>query len=400
MSENNGAMGTPVALLGRPGQARERLREALTLAGAQVVLEDEPAAVDVQMLRDAEPVAVLVALEPAIEDALEALEPAFNMPGVTVIFDEAELTVRREGWEAQRWVRHLAAKLHGHADVLPPGTESEPSLQPEPGLAFVSNRQDSDLQLDQHLEAAAHAFERVPGDGMFSHVAEAAPAVSASTPALGDSSTWGLVDEVAVVVRPRSEPDMAALSTGSLSLVDLDQAAASEGAVLVMAGIGGPDAIRRLLAALPPAFPRPLLVRMALDGGQYGNLVRQMGRVSALPVELGEIGQPIEAGKVYVLSDEVGVQQQAGALAFAAQTDPAALVAALPPADSAVLMLSGANEALVEATLALAGQGGWVAGQSADGCYDPAAAARLAQQGMLSGDPAQLAQALAQRWPA
>ncbi len=400
MSENNGAMGTPVALLGRPGQARERLREALTLAGAQVVLEDEPAAVDVQMLRNAEPVAVLVALEPAIEDALEALEPAFNMPGVTVIFDEAELTVRREGWEAQRWVRHLAAKLHGHADVLPPGTESEPSLQPEPGLAFVSNRQDSDLQLDQHLEAAAHAFERVPGDAMFSHVAEAAPAVPASTPALGDSSTWGLVDEVAVVVRPRSEPDMAALSTGSLSLVDLDQAAASKGAVLVMAGIGGPDAIRRLLAALPPAFPRPLLVRMALDGGQYGNLVRQMGRVSALPVELGEIGQPIEAGKVYVLSDEVGVQQQAGALAFAAQTDPAALVAALPPADSAVLMLSGANEALVEATLALAGQGGWVAGQSADGCYDPAAAARLAQQGMLSGDPAQLAQALAQRWPA
>lgn len=400
MSENNGAMGTPVALLGRPGQARERLREALTLAGAQVVLEDEPAAVDVQMLRDAEPVAVLVSLEPSIEDALEALEPAFNMPGVTVIFDEAELTVRREGWEAQRWVRHLAAKLHGHADVLPPGTESEPSLQPEPGLAFVSNRQDSDLQLDQHLEAAAHAFERVPGDAMFSHVAEAAPAVSASTPALGDSSTWGLVDEVAVVVRPRSEPDMAALSTGSLSLVDLDQAAASEGAVLVMAGIGGPDAIRRLLAALPPAFPRPLLVRMALDGGQYGNLVRQMGRVSALPVELGEIGQPIEAGKVYVLSDEVGVQQQAGALAFAAQIDPAALVAALPPADSAVLMLSGANEALVEATLALAGQGGWVAGQSADGCYDPAAAARLAQQGMLSGDPAQLAQALAQRWPA
>lgn len=400
MSENNGAMGTPVALLGRPGQARERLREALTLAGAQVVLEDEPAAVDVQMLRDAEPVAVLVALEPAIEDALEALEPAFNMPGVTVIFDEAELTVRREGWEAQRWVRHLAAKLHGHADVLPPGTESEPSLQPEPGLAFVSNRQDSDLQLDQHLEAAAHAFERVPGDAMFSHVAEAAPAVSASTLALGDSSTWGLVDEVAVVVRPRSEPDMAALSTGSLSLVDLDQATASKGAVLVMAGIGGPDAIRRLLAALPPAFPRPLLVRMALDGGQYGNLVRQMGRVSALPVELGEIGQPIEAGKVYVLSDEVGVQQQAGALAFAAQTDPAALVAALPPADSAVLMLSGANEALVEATLALAGQGGWVAGQSADGCYDPAAAARLAQQGMLSGDPAQLAQALAQRWPA
>lgn len=402
MSETNGAMGTPVALLGRPGQARERLREALGLAGAQVVLEDEPAAVDVQMLRDAEPVAVLVALEPAIEDALEALEPAFNIPGVTVIFDEAELTVRREGWEAQRWVRHLAAKLHGHADVLPPGTESEPSLQPEPGLALAP-QQHSDLQLDQHLEAAAHAFESVPGDGLFTHApehAETSAGAGTAAQTLGDSSTWGLVDEVAVVVRPRTGPDVAALSTGGLSLVDLEHSGEVTGAVLVMAGIGGPDAIRRLLAALPPQFPRAVLVRMTLDGGQYGNLVRQMGRVSALPVELGEAGQTVAAGKVYVLSDEIGLQQHAGALAFVAQSDPAGLIAALPPADSAVLMLSGANEALVETSLALAEQGAWLAGQSADGCYDPAAAARLARQGILTGDPAQLAQALAQRWPA
>ncbi|MBB4769989.1 glutamate methyltransferase [Xanthomonas arboricola pv. fragariae] len=402
MSENNGAMGTPVALLGRPGQARERLREALGLAGAHVVLEDEPSAVDVQMLRDAEPVAVLVALEPSIEDALEALEPAFNMPGVTVIFDEAELTVRREGWEAQRWVRHLAAKLHGHADVLPPGTESEPSLQPEPGLELAP-RQHSDLQLDQHLQAAAHAFDSVPGDALFARDADTSEAAAAAdTPGLtlGDSSTWGLVDEVAVVVRPRAELNMDALSTGGLSLVELDQAGDTTGAVLVLAGIGGPDAIRRLLSALPPEFPRAVLVRMTLDGGQYGNLVRQMGRVSALPVELGEAGQVIAAGKVYVLSDDIGVQQHAGALAFVAQADPAGLVAALPPTDSAVLMLSGANEALVEAALALAEQGGWLAGQSADGCYDPAAAARLARQGILTGDPAQLAQALAQRWPA
>ncbi|RBC54188.1 chemotaxis protein, partial [Xanthomonas oryzae pv. oryzae] len=53
-----------------------------------------------------------------------------------------------------------------------------------------------------------------------------------------------------------------------------------------------------------------------------------------------------------------------------------------------------------EASLALAEQGGWLAGQSIDGSYDPAAAARLARQGILTGDPAQLAQALAQRWPA
>ncbi len=324
------------------------------------------------------------------------------MPGVTVIFDEAELTVRREGWEAQRWVRHLAAKLHGHADVLPPGTESEPSLQPEPGLTLAP-RQHSDLQLDQHLEAAAHAFESMPGDAMFTRAVDHAQTPAAAdkpSTTLGDSSTWGLVDEVAVVVRPRTEVDVAALSTGGLSLVDLEHSGEVTGAVLVMAGIGGPDAIRRLLAALPPNFPRAVLVRMTLDGGQYGNLVRQMGRVSALPVELGEPGQVVAPGKVYVLSDEIGLQQHAGALAFVAHSDPAALIAALPATDSAVLMLSGANEALVDASLALAEQGGWLAGQSADGCYDPAAAARLARQGILTGDPAQLAQSLAQRWPA
>lgn len=394
-------MGTPVALLGRAGQARESLREALGLAGAHVVLEDEPSAVDVQMLRDAEPMAVLVSLEPSIEDALEALEPAFNMPGVTVIFEEAELTVRRQGWEAQRWMRHLAAKLHGHTDVLPPGTESELSLQPEPGLVLAS-RQQSDLQLDQHLEAAAHALARVPSDALFAHQTEhdaATPTVPASGVRLGDSSTWGLVDEVAVVMRPRVAADAAELSTGGLSLVELEDRGSVTGAVLVMAGIGGPDAIRHLLAALPSKFPRAVLVRMPLDGGQYGNLVRQMERVSALPVELAEVGQVVAPGKVYVLSDDVGVHQHAGVLVCVAQADPVELIAALPPVDSGVLLLSGANEALVDASLALAGQGGWLAGQSIHGCYDPSAAACLARQGILTGDPAQLAQALAQRWP-
>ncbi|HBK47302.1 MAG TPA: chemotaxis protein [Xanthomonadaceae bacterium] len=404
-------MGKPVALLGRPGPARERLREALALVGAQVVLEDEPSAVDVQALRDAEPAAVLVALEPSIEDALEALEPVLTDPRLTVIFDEAELAARRDGWDAQRWARHLSAKLHGHSDVLPPGAEVEPMLQPEPGLPVTPAQLHSAAPLDLHLEAAAFALDEVPGDALFAGAVpasiepEASPAAAVAAPAasvLGDSSTWGLVDEVSVVATPRSGPDLGSLATGDLSLVDIDETAATQpqGAVLVMAGIGGPDAIRRLLAALPAEFPRAVLVRMALDGGQYGNLVRQMGRVSALPVELSEIGQAVVGGKVYILSDGIALQLEEGRLGFVAGGDPASLVSSLPATESAVLMLSGASEAAVGDVLALAEQGAWVAGQSADGCYDPAAASRLAMQGKASGDPAQLAQALAQRWPA
>lgn len=407
MSANDAAgPGKPVALLGRPGPARERLREALALAGAVVVLEDEPSAVDAQALRDADPVAVLVALEPAIEDALDALEPALSAPGLTVIFDEADLAARRVGWDAQRWARHLAAKLHGHGDVLPPGAEIEPVFLPEPGLPVTPAQLHSYQPVGLHLEAAASELDRVPGDALFATVdvpaIEAVPAAPVPAPVLplGDSSTWDLVD-VTVEQGPRAERDFSHLATGNLTLVAIEEEAGKpSGVVLVIAGIGGPDAIRRLLAALPPEFPRAVLVRMALDGGQYGNLVRQMGRVSALPVELGEAGGPVQSGKAYILSDGLSVAERAGGLVFSSGGDTAALVAALPAGDSAVLLLSGASEALVEDVLALAEAGAWVAGQATDGCYDPAAASRLALQGLPTAEPAQLAQALAERWPA
>jgi len=435
--------GTPVALLGRSGPARERMREALSLIGARVVLEDEPGAIDARTLDDAGAEAVLVALEPAIEDALEALEPALQRPGLTVIFDEAELAARREGWDAQRWARHLAAKLHGHDDVLPPGAEQEPSWTPMPGLPVTPAELHSAQPVEPHLQAAAEALDEVPGDALFvlpelQPDAEAAPAfVPRNTPmlepiddpfgslvraepaspvaaapvvtpepprTLGDSSTWGLVEDVAIVERPRGGTSFDHLSDGGLSLVDLEPAAQAEverGAVLVMAGIGGPDAIRRLLGALPAEFPRPLLIRMALDGGQYGNLVRQMGRASSLPVVLAEAGQSLVGGHAYILSDGVGLVQADSGLGFSeGGGDLPALVAALSPTDSAVLLLSGASETLVPSVLELGGQGAWVAGQSAEGCYDPAAANRLVQQGHPSGDPVQLAQQLLARWPA
>lgn len=436
--------GTPVALLGRSGPARERMREALSLIGARVVLEDEPGAIDARTLDDAGAEAVLVALEPAIEDALEALEPALQRPGLTVIFDEAELAARREGWDAQRWARHLAAKLHGHGDVLPPGAEQEPSWTPMPGLPVTPAELHSAQPVEPHLQAAALALDEVPGDtlfvvpdpqpeaepepafvartapmlepiddpfGGFARTEPQAPAAPAAAPAtaepprpLGDSSTWGLVEDVAIVERPRGGSSFDHLSDGGLSLVDLEpveQAVVERGAVLVMAGIGGPDAIRRLLGALPAEFPRPVLIRMALDGGQYGNLVRQMGRASSLPVILAEAGQLLVGGHAYILSDGVGLAQSDAGLGFSeGGGDLPALVSALSPADSAVLLLSGASETLVASVLELAGQGAWVAGQSAEGCYDPAAANRLVQQGHPSGDPAQLAQRLLERWPA
>ena len=70
----------------------------------------------------------------------------------------------------------------------------------------------------------------------------------------------------------------------------------------------------------------------------------------------------------------------------------------MPPAESAVLLLSGSDPAQVDAALALGAQGGFVAGQSPQGCYDPAASKALVARGGAVAAPAELAAQLALHW--
>ena len=400
----------PVALLARPGQARERLRQALDAAGALIVLEEDPAALDVATLAGAAPQAALVALEPAVEDALVALEPALEAPGLLVIFDEADLAARRDGWEAQRWIRHLAAKLHGHDDVLPPGREQEQDigLQLEPGYPATPQQVHAEARFEPHLAEAEARAPELPQDR------------PGATPPPLPSAAWSLAEEADVVPEPAPEPGVASTPPplpdfSRLELVELDDKAAAApspataaaalpnafakppGAVLVIAGIGGPDAVRKLLVALPRGFKRPVLIQLRLDGGRYDNLVKQMGRVSALPVLMAEAGQELSGARAYVLPEGVGVAAGDG-LRFVEVAAGDELVAALPPAESAVLLLRGADTARGDAALALATRGGHVAGQALEGCYDASAIRLLAAGGAELGTPAQLAEQLASRW--
>ncbi|MCF3481478.1 chemotaxis protein [Stenotrophomonas maltophilia] len=424
-----------VALLARPGAARERLREALAHADVQLVLEDDPNGLEPQVLQAADPQFVVIALEAAVEDALERLEAVLSAPGLTLVFDEAELAARRDGWEAQRWGRHLAAKLHGHQQVLPPGAEEEPSLQLEPGHPAPAPAPQEEA-LRTHLEQALSWADDVPADGLYSPPADlhepialeqalaalqpvvpepldppsapqalAEPAAPATPPVSFDHTAWSLVEEsieapvsaeaVAPVVAPQPSFD-----TDHLSLVDLDATApagARAASLLVLAGIGGPDALRRLLGALPASLSVPVLVHMRLDGGRYGNLVKQMSRVSPLPVQLAEAGQHAVPGEVHVLADDIGVRAASDGLHFQSDANGISL-ASLPAEHTALVLLSGADLAHVGPALDLAAAGAWVAGQVGEGCYDPAAATAVVAAGMVAGEPQELAQAIAARW--
>lgn len=383
----------PVALLARAGAARDRLREALDAAGAQVVLEEDPVALDRAAFAAAAPQAVLVALEPAVEDALVALEPTLEAPGLLVIFDEADLAARRDGWEAQRWVRHLAAKLHGHNDVLPPGREQDLVVDLQPGHPTTPQQLHAEDPFERHLVEAAALASGLPEDR---------PGDLAEEPAFAPvAHDWSPRNEAPAPDFERAGREPPPLPDFSrLELVALEPEGSSaqvKGAVLVVAGVGGPDAVRKLITALPSDFSRPLLVQLKLDGGRYDNLVKQLARVSALPVAMAMPGDALSPATVYVLPERVSIEARDDGMAFIdGGSEP---VAALPPAESAVIVLSGAEPARVDAVLALATRGGHVAGQALEGCYDATAVKLMAAGGVELGTPAQLAEQLVAHWP-
>jgi len=428
VSENDASLPPSVALLARPGAARERLREALVQADVALVLEEDPDALEGATLLAVAPQAVVIALEPAVESALERLDDVLSSPAFTLVFDEADVAARREGWETQRWARHLAAKLHGHRSVLPPGAEVEDDLQIEPGMPETPAELHVDAPLDFHLEEAADAADLLAGDSLYeapAHLQEprgleellaspsaVPPALPDAAPAaaslLGDHSRWSLLDDDAAPIASESvaaaPPALPVFDADRLSLVEMDDGApvagsrtGARGAVVVLAGIGGPDALRRLLGALPAALDVPLLVRMPLDGARYGNLVKQMSRISPLPVLLAEPAADVLESHVYILSDDTAVALRDGGLSF--ESRPQGLeLARLPPGESAVILLSGADLAQVDPALTLAEAGAWVGGQVGEGCYDPAAATAVVAAGMFAGEPQELAQAISARW--
>lgn len=452
-----------VALLARPGDACDRLRAALHEAGGELVLEADPCVLAPDALASAAPQVVLVALDPMVEDALDAFDAVLADPAVDVIYDEADLASRREGWDAARWVRHLSAKLHQHDDVLPPGRDPDEVVHPVPGRPATPEERHAGARFDDFASEALAAAGTVPAEPQLASVSPGglqltddidamaladdlpplelpplpaahgtgdAPALDAMPddvfPAIpvpgggepGPASDSGLDEALALpdappadqAAKPAEDPatnhrfrhDLADLERriASLELVDAPSAKGPErprGAVLVLAGIGGPDAVRQLLSGLPRDFPRPVLVAQRLDGGRHDRLVQQMARATELPVQLAEAGATAAAGQVYIVPPELGVAETPSGIEF---TPGAALLAAIPPSDSAILLLSGSDPADVDTALAHAARGAMVAGQSPEGCYDAEAPGALIARGGLAGAPADLVAQLRRRWPA
>ena len=449
-----------IALLARPGAAHDRLHAVIQEAGGDCVFDGDPTTVEPDALVSTRPQLVLVALDPQVEEVLERFDDLLFDPSVDVVYEEAELAASREGWEVARWQRHLVAKLQRHRDVLPPGREPEDDpddalpqvagdtaadpatavagreADPEPSLA-AGIQADADPAPTAGVEATPSPFDPVlaEGEGLEQDGpvgvspeqldAEELPSfewslspgpegagIGQDGPAAGEDPAG---DEIRVgdsgFTQPLTEPADDAASKGrfeldlellesrisGLELVqDTPPGPGPVGAVLVLAGIGGPDAVRQLLGALPAGLPRPVLVHQQLDGARYDKLVAQMRRVSTLPVELGQPGHALSPGVVHVIPPDLGLEPGPDGFRF---KERAGLVDVLPAADSAVVLLSGSDPALVDGLMKQRLAGALVLGQVAEGCYDPAASQALGSRGGETDTPVNLAARIAARWP-
>ena len=332
-----------VVLLARPGAARDRTQAAIEQADAEVAICLDPTKATVAEVRGVLPDALLVVLDPAVEQVLEQFDDVLGDPGILAIFEDADVAAKREGWEVARWARHLNAKLYGHGDVLPRAA----AVEPETETASATQARDEDLRFREELRELQLRVATLPED------------------------THNAADF---------------------------QRSRLQGAVVVAAGVGGPDAVRQLLGALPAGFPRPIVLRQRIEGGHYDRLVRQMQRASALKVVLAQPGDALEPGVVHVLGDGLDVVVAPAGLLLAA-VDGEPQFNELPAGDSGLLLLSGADPRLVDRAITLSFAGGLALGQSSENCFDPAASNALVARGGAAVPIAQLPHRLTQRWP-
>lgn len=306
----------------------------------------------------------------------------------------------------------------GSADAASPGDDEsyggDVAMDPELALlaASLDDRVDSlslDAESGARLDfadfdgAAADEAQPLPDISALSlcdEDAEGYTAVAARLPAPArDFDLTALVlapldDEPAAPAPPRGvaldieafAPGFAALSLTSLGDEPGTDDATHPGVVLVLSGIGGPDAVRQLLRGLPLGFPLAVLLQQALDGGRHDRFVEQLAKVSRLPVALAETRETPPGREVRVVPDGLVA---VGALLLPA--DPRGRVAAIAATGGAVVVLSGADESMVPALVAALAEGLRVIVQDPSTCYDAGAAQALLDAGAPAVAPTGLA---------
>lgn len=182
-----------------------------------------------------------------------------------------------------------------------------------------------------------------------------------------------------------SPNDVVASTPVSVSASPMTSSASSSPVLMLLAGLGGPDAVRQVLSHLRIDSQAIVLVQQHLEVGSYDRLANQFGKVAKLPVQLAVEGSTALPGHCYILPDGMSLAA-AGALRFVAG-DAADTLANLPAERTHLLVTSGADARWIDAIQSFLQRGGDVRVQDPAECFEPATARELQEAGVAACAP-------------
>ncbi|SFS06427.1 two-component system, chemotaxis family, response regulator CheB [Dyella sp. OK004] len=119
-----------VALLFDDAELGAHLREALRERGARIVHEGTLATLSRDTLLSAGAQVVVVNLDDDAADALDHLYDVIDGDHPRVVFNDAQVSRKLDGWDRARWARHLAVKVLAEGDIDPPRPLDAPAFEP------------------------------------------------------------------------------------------------------------------------------------------------------------------------------------------------------------------------------------------------------------------------------
>ena len=155
-----------VALLFDDASLSAHLREALVAKGARIVYES-----DLRLFAPAELVGssatvVVVDLDDPSDADLDRLYDTVEGGHPRLVFNDADVSRKLEGWDRARWARHLAAKLVGELALDPPRPEDSRAIEPRvaamAGVAAPAEEVFDEPLVDDLAITGSHGYPETP----------------------------------------------------------------------------------------------------------------------------------------------------------------------------------------------------------------------------------------------
>lgn len=228
------------------------------------------------------------------------------------------------------------------------------------------------------------------------------PIVASAGPAFSGVQTL----ELAPLDDAEPGPLFAARPLGKVQEMRIDVVAETDApsrVIVLCASVGGPEAIRELLGALPSKYPALFLVVQQVGDEFLDLLSQQLRRATAMRVRSAELGDQLHDGDVIPVSPSQRLQVDRSGRVTAIERIDARNATPINQllrdisdkfgADCTVIVLSGIASDVADGCRYLAGRGGHVYAQAASSCIASAMVEQVQQAGVVSfqGTPAELA---------